>query len=289
MWKHRFEDARGEYVATAAAVSAFEPVTMIVDPADVEVARAALPSAVEIVELSIDDSWFRDSGPIFTLRQGAAGPSRAGVDFGFNAWGEKFAPWDADATVTERLLGSLGEQRRASPMIFEGGSLTVDGRGTLITTEQCALNPNRNPDMSREEIGAELGRMLGVSSVIWLPWGFAEDVDTDGHVDGVCAFAAPGVVLAQACADRSNANHTLMEENREVLAAAVDAAGRSLEVIEIPHITYFEFDGDPYRNSYLNFYVANGGVVVPLAADPRDNHPNDVDAMSIIAIGLPRS
>ena len=207
---------------------------------------------------------------------------RAGVDFAFNSWGEKFAPWDLDAAIAEALLDHLGESRRTSDMVLEGGSITVDGAGTLITTEQCVLHPSRNPEMTRDDIEAEWRRTLGIDTVVWLPWGLVEDTHTDGHVDNVCAFVRPGVVITQSCDDPSNPNHPLMDANVSVLPRATDTTGAALEVIEVPQMSYFDIDGDTYRTSYLNFYVANGGVIVPTA-----DHRNDADALAIIAEAFP--
>ena len=279
LWEGYGERARAEYAATANAIAAFEPVTMVAAPGQAAQVRAACTAAVDVVEIPIDDSWLRDSGPIFVVDQEGR---RAGVDFRFNSWGERFLPYDLDAAVSKELLEVLGIERIESSMVLEGGSLTVDGEGTLITTEQCLLNPNRNPDLSREEIEAELARTLGVTKVIWLKWGHFEDEHTDGHVDGVCAFARPGVVVAQTCDDPDNPNYELMAENLELLRAARDAGGRSLEVVELPHFPYFDLDGKTLMTSYPNFYVANGGVVVPTAGLELDD-----EALSIIGGAFP--
>jgi agmatine deiminase len=167
-------------------------------------------------------------------------------------------------------------------MVLEGGSITVDGEGTLITTEQCLLNPNRNPDLSREEIEAELRRTLGVERIIWLPWGHAEDEHTDGHVDGICAFVRPGTVLAHACTDPNSPNYELMAANLEVLRSARDRAGRALEVIEITQWPYFDLDGKTLLLSYANFYIANGGVIAPLA-----QHPLDEEFLEVLTRAFP--
>ena len=219
-------------------------------------------------------------GPIFTLD---ADGRRTGVDFVFNSWGEKFAPVNLDDAVAAALLDHSADTRRPSPMVLEGGSITVDGTGNArFTTEQCVPHPSRNPEMSRADIEAEWHRTLGVDTVIWLPWGLVEDIHTDGHVDNVCAFVRPGVVITQSCDDRSNPNDRLMRENLAVLHAATDTTGATLDVIEVPQMSYFEIDDAPYRTSYLNFYVANGGIVVPTA-----DHPNDPDALAIIADAFP--
>jgi agmatine deiminase len=232
-----------------------------------------------VVELPIDDSWFRDSGPIFVL-----GPDgeRAAVDFRFNSWGRKHHPFDSDDRISALLLERLGVRRIASEMILEGGAITVDGEGTLITTEQCLLHPNRNPGLTKEQIEAELVARLGVTKVIWLPYGGLEDTETDGHVDGVCAFVGPGRVLVSLPDDPEHPDHRRMQENRAVLEAATDAQGRRLEILELPQTAFVEVDGEETEVSYLNFYVANGGVVVPVA-----DVPSDAGALAVIASAFP--
>ena len=284
LWNHHLDEARREYAATAAAIVAFEPVVMIAAPDDAAGARSMLPAEVNVIEIAIDDSWIRDSGPIFTVNgAGDRDGERSGADFAFNSWGEKFEPWDQDALVGRRVLEHFGVRRRPSNMVLEGGSITVDGAGTGITTVQCNRHPNRNPAMSREEVESELASMLGLDTLIWLPWGLIEDLDTDGHVDNVCTFVRPGVVLAHGAGDNpSHPNYARMSANLAVLRSSLDTAGAPLEVIEVPQASYFDIDGDRYRNSYLNFYVANGGVVVPVAG-----HPNDAAALAIISAAFP--
>ena len=279
LWGGVFAEVKLEYAAVARAIAEFEPVTMVANPGQGEEARELCGDGVEVVELPIDDSWFRDSGPIFVL-----GPDgeRAGVDFRFNSWGEKHHPWDTDDKISALVIERLGSPRIASELILEGGSITVDGEGTLITTEQCLLNPNRNPGLSREQIEAELVARLGVTKVIWLPYGGLDDYETDGHVDGVCAFVGPGRVLISLPDDPSHPDYQRMQENRAVLEAATDARGRALELFELPQTAFTEVDGQPTEVSYLNFYIANGGVVVPVA-----DVPSDAAALAVIAAALP--
>jgi agmatine deiminase len=271
LWGDQFEPAKAEY----AGVARFEPVLMVALPGSGDEARERCGPNVEVVEFPIDDSWMRDAGPIFVL-----GPDgeRAGVDFKFNAWGERFHPYADDDLIPRRLLDRLGIARRPSPMVLEGGSIAVDGEGTLITTEQCLLNPNRNPTMTREDIESELRRSLGVETIVWLPYGVAEDSVTDGHVDGVCAFVRPGVVLLQTVADRSDPNWERSEANRRRLAEARDAAGRRLEAIEMPYLPRVEVGGRLVRVPPVNFYVANGAVIAPAAGSAADDAVLDVIA-----------
>src|SRR5262245_44735322 len=278
-WQRHSERARSEYAATANAIATFEPVTVIAAPGHGAEVRARCTSTIDVIELPLDDSWLRDSGPIFVCDERGR---RAGVDFRFNAWGGKYAQYASDDALSAALLARLGIERIASDMILEGGAITVDGEGTLITTEQCLLNPNRNPRMSREAIEAELRRTLGVFKVIWLAWGAFEDVGTDGHVDGVCSYVRPGVVLAQTCEDESNPNFERMAANLTILRAARDAKGRPLEVIELPQLPYFDLDGGTVAAGYANFYLANGAVIVPTVDLPLDG-----GALSIIRRAFP--
>jgi agmatine deiminase len=260
LWGKHYGDACAEYAATIEAISAFEPVTVITSPGTSSSVRAAVPSVAEIVEMPIDDSWTRDSGPIITVDDAG---HRRGVDFAFNGWGGRF-PHELDDASAAKILEHLGIDRLSSPMVLEGGGIAVDGQGTLITTEQCLLNSNRNPSMTKEEIEAELGRTLGVTTVIWLPFGLRETSMTDGHVDGVLSYVRPGVVLAQTYADPEDPVTTRMAANLKVLRSATDARGRPLEVIEMPYLPYFEFGRERLSTFFANLYLPSGGVVVPV-------------------------
>jgi agmatine deiminase len=277
LWKESFGQAKLDYAEVARAIAAFEPVLMVVPQGGGADARQHVGGDVEIVELPLDDSWLRDSGPVVVT--GADG-RRAGVDFRFNAWGEKFAPWDSDDALAGRLLERLGIDRYEAPFVLEGGSIAVDGEGTLITTEQCLLNPNRNPGLDRVEIEALLREYVGIETVIWLPHGLAEDHDTDGHVDNVAAFVRPGVVMLQTVADPSSPNHERMSVNRERLLGTPDARGRDIEVIEIDVLPITDVRGEPGCVPYLNYYVCNGGVIVPVNGDDPDR---DAEVLAKIA------
>lgn len=267
LWGARLDEARDAYAAVARAIADFEPVVMLANREDVADARSRCGGGVEVWEVALDDSWLRDTGPIFV--HGPDG-STLGVDFGFNAWGGKFAPYADDAALAARVLERMGVPRVDEAMVLEGGAISVDGEGTLITTEQCLLNPNRNPGMSRAQIEARLHETLGIEVVIWLDQGLVEDRDTDGHVDGVCMFTAPGVVMLQTVADGDDPNAANVAENRRRLTDARDAAGRHLEVVEIGVLPRVTVDGEALVCPYTNFYVCNGGVVVPTAGAATD-------------------
>src|SRR3954447_2290842 len=263
LWGERLEEARAETAGVANAVAAFEPVLMVVRPGHAADARARLAGEVEIWEAAIDDSWLRDSGPIVV----SDGTRRLGVQFGFNAWGGKFPPWDDDATIAGRLCDHLGLVWERSEMVLEGGAIAVDAAGTLLTTEECLLNPNRNPGWSRERIEDELRARLGIERVVWLPYGLVEDRDTDGHVDLVAAVAGEGVV-AVLSVEESNPNAARLAADREILR------GAGFEVLDVPGLTY---DGET-AVSPMNLYVCNRAVVMSDA---------DEGAMEAVARAFP--
>jgi agmatine deiminase len=269
LWGARIEAARRDYAAVIDAIAAFEPVTVVVDPPQEAEARAALPAErVTVLPIPIDDSWMRDSGPIFVKDVAGA---RAGVDFKFNAWGEKYPPWDDDARLTKRLLARLGERRLAAPIVLEGGAIAVDGAGTLVTTEQCLLEEYRNPELSRAAIEAALRDWLGVERVVWLGRGLVEDRDTDGHVDNVCAFVEPGRALLQTVPDEADPNWPHARENAARLAAA------GIDVVELPWLPRAPGAERPTAVPYTNFYVCNGAVIVPVCGAETDQ-----DALALI-------
>ena len=263
LWGELFEQAKEDYAEVARAVGAFEPVVMVTDPSQVDEARNRCGEGVEILPIPIDDSWMRDNGPIF-VTDGKGGVAL--VHFRFNSWGEKFLPYDRDAEVPRHVAAHLGMRRYEAPMVLEGGSFFVDGEGTVITTEQCLLNPNRNPHLSRGQIEEILRDYLGVETVVWLGNGHSTDRDTDGHVDGIAQYVRPGVLMLLAPADPRDPDHESGKDNLRRLRAAHDAKGRAFEVIA--------FDpGPPNGLSYMNFYLANGGVVAPVVGRPEEDEP----------------
>lgn len=263
LWGEMYERACLDFAEVANAIAAFEPVVMVADPSEADAARSRCRPDVEILEIPIDDSWMRDNGPIFVADgKGAV----ALVRFRFNSWGEKFLPYDKDAEVPARLATHLGMRCYEAPMVLEGGSFFVDGEGTLLTTEQCLLHPNRNPDLSREQIEAILRDFLGVDVIVWLGRGHSTDRDTDGHIDGILQYVSPGVVMLLAPADPADPDHESGQENLERLREARDAMGRPFDV------RIFD-PGPPNGLSYMNFYLANGGVIVPVVGRPNEDEP----------------
>ncbi len=190
-WRGRAERAQQAFAAVATAIAASEPVTMGASAAQLEHARDLLPASVRVVELAGDDAWARDIGPTFVVDDAGG---RRGVDWRFNAWGGIYAPWDRDERVAAAILEREGAGRYRAPLVLEGGSIHADGEGTVLTTEECLLNRNRNPDLSKQEIERLLLDYLGAEKVVWLGRGVYED-ETDGHIDNLACFARPGIVL----------------------------------------------------------------------------------------------
>jgi agmatine deiminase len=273
LWGPTLGQAREDYATVANAIAAFEPVTMIANPGeDAQAARAALTTAVDVTALPLDDSWLRDCGPIYVY-----GPDRTrlAVHFRFNAWGERFQPYDNDAAVGARIAEQLGDEVQPASLVLEGGSILTDGAGTLLTTEQCLLNPNRNPDLAQHEIEQQLRTHLGVTEIVWLGRGLVEDRDTDGHVDLIASFTPTNqVLLQQVPSDNPNAEN--QEENRR----RAEASG--LATLPLPFLPYTQVNGETVAVSYLNFYICNGAVIVPVCGAETD-----AEALATIASAYP--
>lgn len=287
-WRDSAAPAQRAFAAVAEAIAAAELVTMAVSDAQFERCRAMLSDAVRVVEISTDDAWMRDTGPTFVVD---ASGRRRGVDWRFNAWGGLegglYFPWERDERVAAKVLEIEGADRYRAPLVLEGGSIHVDGEGTVLTSEECLLNPNRNPDLSKPEIERLLLDYLGAEKVIWLGRGVFED-ETDGHVDNLACFARPGVVLLTWTDDASDPQYPISRDARRRLEAATDARGRSLEVVLLPSpgpLTISEQEaagveaapgtqprrpGDRLAASYVNFYLANSRVVLPLLDERHD-------------------
>ena len=289
-WRLGGKPAQSAFTAVAKAIAEFEPVTVCVSAGQYENARARLDhSNIRLVEITTDDAWVRDTGPTFVIdEQGAV----RGVDWTFNAWGGfdggLYAPWQRDDQVARKILEIEGCARyRTEGFVLEGGSIHVDGEGSLITTEECLLNRNRNPELSRAQIESMLREHLGLDSVIWLPEGLFND-ETDGHVDNFCCYVRPGEVLLAWTDDVSNPNYPRCQAAMAVLTNSRDAKGRQLIVHKMPipgplHASDEECAGVDLSadsqerapsirlaGSYVNFLIVNGGIIAPKFDDPMD-------------------
>jgi agmatine deiminase len=287
-WRLGAKPAEKAFIDVAETISRFEPVTMCVSAKQFVNARSKLPDQIRVVEMSSNDSWMRDVGPTFVVND--KGDLRA-VDWDFNAWGGLqgglYFPWDQDDLIARKVAEIAGVDRYKAPLVMEGGSIHVDGEGTLLTTEECLLNPNRNPHLNRQEIEAYLDDYLNVQKVIWLPRGIYND-ETDGHIDNICCFVRPGVVLLAWTDDLNDPQYEISREAYVILTKATDAKGRKLEVhkLQLPTPVLINAEegegvdcvdgtmprkeGDRMAASYVNFYIANGAVIAPLFNDPAD-------------------
>ena len=268
IWDGQIAEAERAYAELANTIAHYEPVTMVVDPKHVERAESLCGAGVSVVTVPIDDSWCRDSGPIYVHEEGKG---LVGLDFVFNGWGEKFVPHDQDAQLASRVLLQENQEKCSVSMVLEGGSINVDGAGTLITTMQCLLHPNRNPSMSQRDIELVLADEFGVSSVVWLPHGLALDHDTDGHVDNVAAFTKPGHVLLQGCSNKNEDDYARMFINEKIARSSFSGRGEQLEVDVVPVLPFVEIDSGRVVVPYLNFYVGNNFVMIPVTGHDADH------------------
>jgi agmatine deiminase len=281
-WREGARPAQRAFAAVASAIARFEPVTVGASAAQYEFARAALEARVRVLELGSNDAWMRDVGPTFVVN--AAGKRRA-VDWRFNAWGGLngglYFPWDQDDLVAQKVAELEGVDRYRAPLVMEGGAIHTDGEGTLLVTEQCLLNPNRNPDLSKAQTEQLLRDYTGASTIIWLGRGVVND-ETDGHIDELACFARPGEVCLTFPANRRDSQWQVSNDALQRLQAARDARGRKLKVHKLPSpgplkMTAAEAAGVQHRagakprvagerlaGSYTNFFIANGGIVAPL-------------------------
>lgn len=276
-------EARSTWAAVAHAVLEFEPVTVVVDPAEMVVARRYLSAEVDVIEAPLNDAWMRDIGPTFVH---ADDGSVAAVDWVFNGWGaQDWARWDRDSKIGAAVAGWAGVPVVTSNLVNEGGGIQVDGQGTVLVTETVQLDPGRNPGATKADIEAELARTIGATHAVWLPRGLTRDSErfgTRGHVDIVAAITAPGRLLLHAQRSDAHPDHLVCKEIRAALADTCDAAGRPWDIVELPAPDVLT-DAEGYVDySYINHLVVNGGVIACAFGDPRD-----ADAAAILAEQYP--
>ncbi|MDC0192267.1 agmatine deiminase family protein [Alphaproteobacteria bacterium] len=266
-WSHfDFDKGRLAWSNVANSIAKFEKVKMIVHPDEISKAKKLLNSEIEIIQLKIDDCWARDSGAIFLINKEN---KLGGIDWEFNGWG-KFKPFNSDNKVAKFMIQNSSATYFKNNMILEGGSIHVDGEGTLLTTEQCLLNKNRNPQLSKEEIENNLKEYLDINKIIWLKNG--TDEGTDGHVDNIACFVKAGTVLALSCKDKNDPFYERINENLEILRTSTDNRGRKLNVIELEMSYKRLIPDDDEPSSYINFYIANKGIVMPSFEDEKADY-----------------
>ncbi|KAL3645572.1 hypothetical protein CASFOL_010752 [Castilleja foliolosa] len=309
-WRDHGKHAQPIFAKVATAISRFEHVTVCASHAQWHNARSQLPEHVRVVEMSMNDSWFRDPGPTFVIRNDVSSNEKLGhriaaIDWSFNSYGGIdggcYEDWSLDQLIARKILEIEKTPRFPHSMILEGGSIHVDGEGTCLTTEECLLNKNRNPGLNKVQIEDELKAYLGVKKVIWLPRGLYGDDDTNGHIDNMCCFARPGVVLLSWTDDESDPQYERSLEALSVLTTATDAKGRKLEIIKlhVPGPLYMtdeetaglKQDGDAKARvpgtrlaaSYINFYIANRAIITPQFGD----HKWDDEAVRVLSLAFP--
>lgn len=266
-----------KFAEIAAAITRFQPVRINAPAADhVAIAAVcnrakAVPERVELFDHPHNDVWCRDHGPIF-VKHGETGET-AITNWGFNAWGGKFPPWDLDDAIPEKIATTLGKRIFKGGMILEGGAIEINGTGQLLTTEAVLLNPNRNPHLNRQEIEQLLRDGLGVSDILWLKQGIEGD-DTDGHIDDLARFIDPTTILACSENDPLSSNRAILKDNLDRLKSFTASNGRAFDVVEIPLPEACEVPGwrlPVLPASYVNFLIVNGGVLVPIFRQSRND------------------
>lgn len=264
----------------ANAISAYEPVKMLVNAADMSAARQLCAPGVQLIEHEIDDLWMRDSGCVF-VKNGRG--ERAAVNFNFNGWGGKQIH-ARDATVAARMAELAGVPLLRSSLVLEGGGIEVDGQGTAIITESCVLNGNRNPGVSKAQAEAELKRLLGLDKIIWLPGIAGKDI-TDGHTDFYARFLKPGVVVAALERDSASFDYSVTRRHLELLRGTSDARGRPLQIVTLEPPTQLRpaFARKDFAAGYVNFLLTDRALFLPEFGDA----PADRAARAALAAQLP--
>ena len=272
-WSHfDLDKGRIAWANVANTISQFETLKMIVHPNDRESAINLLNNNVEILELPINDAWCRDTGAIFLLNNKN---ELGGVDSDFNCWGYK-ENFELDDKVAKFMIEKTNSKYFKNNMVLEGGSINVNGKGTMITTDQCLLNKNRNPELSKEQIEKNLKDYFGVSKIIWLKHG--TDEGTDGHVDNVACFSNSNTILTMTCTDKSDSYYDLLTENLEILRSSTDQDGNPINIIELEMSKKRLIPNDDEPSSYINFYISNNAIILPIFGD----EPADENAKKIL-------
>ena len=277
-WSHfDLDKGRLAWANVANAISRFEKLKMIVHPNDYKSALNLLDKNIEILQTPIDDAWCRDTGAIFLLNEKN---QLGGVDSDFNCWGYK-ENFEQDDKVAKFMINEANATYFKNDMVLEGGSIHVNGQGTLITTEQCLLHENRNPHLSKDDIENNLKKFFGVTKIIWLKHG--TDEGTNGHIDNVACFSDTGTILAMTCSDKEDTYYDLLSENLEILKTSVDQDNNPLKIVELEMSKKRLIPDDDEPSSYINFYIANDAVIFPIFGDDVA----DQNAMKIVKSQFP--
>lgn len=283
-WPNRVPQVEAIFLEMIAALVPHEVVNLLVDDVETEARvrqRCVFPAAdnIRFQQLQTVDSWIRDYGPNFLLHREMR--ALAYNDWIFNAWGNKYEELKRDDTIPARLEATLGVPRFEPGIVMEGGSIEISGNGIVMTTEQCLLNPNRNPALDRVAIEDNLRNYLGVQQVLWLGEGIVGD-DTDGHIDDIARFVAPDTIVCALEDDPADANYELLQDNLRRLEKATDLKGRNFEIVTLPMPGVVAATNDKSPRSldrlpasYANFYIANNVVLAPIFGHDNDKRALD--------------
>ncbi len=274
LWEGQLEEVRAEFAELVTTIARFEPVVLNVRDEETEkdakrhLGELDAPLAnITFHRVPLNDVWFRDNGPIFVKNAASEG---ALTNWGFNAWGDKYAPWDDDDRAPEDVAETLSMKRFSVPVIMEGGSLELNGRGVCLTTRSCLLSQQRNPDLGETDLEEILRKGLGIKHVVWLGSGLEGD-HTDGHIDTIVRFTDDHTIVCAVAEDEQDANFGPMQRNLTLLQSLRDHDGNPYHVIELPlPKKRRDFAGVRLAPSYANFYVGNGFVIVPQYGDEHD-------------------
>jgi len=275
-WPDAFEPVPGVFVEIARGITLSQLVRINVtdEPMREEVHQLLEDGGVPLDRVRFhlnptNDAWCRDHGPIYVIRESEGARERAITDWGYNAWGDKYPPYDLDNQIPTRIAIEFNEQRFEGGMILEGGSIDVNGTGTLLTSESCLLHPNRNPDLSKEQIETRLREYLGVSKILWLGDGILGD-DTDGHIDDMTRFVSEETIVTAVEPDPTDPNHEPLQENLDRLNSMTLANGRAPQIVTLPMPGPVYVDEHRLPASYANFLITNGNVLVPTYRHAKD-------------------
>jgi agmatine deiminase len=270
-WPDHFEPVPAEFAQFVRLLAEYEPVNILAGGRSVmEQAEALVGDLINVTlhDIPTNDAWCRDHGPTFLAGPESLPPAL--VDWEYNAWGGKYPPYELDNLVPRRIA-QLQHRRHFDPgIILEGGAIDGNGKGTILTTESCLLNPNRNPQLSREEVERYLRDYLSVNQILWLTGGEIAGDDTDGHIDQIARFVNPRTVVVALCEDTSDDNYEPTHQNLRELARMTDQDGLALEIVPLPLPRALFCDGHRLPAGYCNFLIANGVVIIPQFGDPAD-------------------
>ncbi|WP_223668903.1 agmatine deiminase family protein [Kangiella shandongensis] len=266
IWLHGLEVAQRAFANVANAISESEPVKMLVRPEHAAFAGKILSSNVKLIEYRLDDSWARDFSPLWIINNDQA----EALNFTFNAWGEKFAPYEQDAKVADFIIKQSSSQFTAYDFVLEGGAIHGNGAGVLMTTEECLLNPNRNPGMSKSAIEKKLLDAFGGREIIWLERGLFGDEDTDGHIDNIACFVDSHTILSQKVSQPNSENDIIYDKNRRIIQ------DHGFDLIEIHEPESRYLNGQRMPLSYINYYVANEQVIIPAFGCIQDDEAKSI-------------